>query len=630
MKIRFRFLAVLLLSFFFFSPYTAFQAFATDLPTIGANLAAYQPPTGVQCNVNIPSQYSTIGLGIDAASDGDTVCVGPGTYNEDIFINKSIRLSGSGYNKSKIIGAGQGTTVYSRAANVIIEGFFVQGTGIHGNDSSISISPDLADGIIIRFNWIKSGNSGYALTLDGTNSLIQNSILEGNNSNEIARTGSGNNVGYLNNTFIGTLSGYYALDNESFNSTIAQNVFYMTGNVRVSVVTPWTNIVSENNFNTQNIIQVYNYPYGGTVVAENNWWGDTNPSDNVGQGVEGDIDYTPFALSPFPEYPIPSLNQPPVANAGLDMTGNEGQILTFDGSLSSDPDGTGDIISYEWSFGDGATANGQTVSHTYTDNGNYVATLTVTDSAGASSSDTAQITINNVAPSIGTIIAPSTPVEVNMAITASASFTDLGILDTHTASWDWGDGNITVGTVTKSDGSSSVSDTHTYTSAGVYTITLTVTDDDNGMSTQTFQYVSVYNPTPQGLFTGNRIFSSPAGSYPQNPNLTGQVQFGVTSKYQDTSLIGKVSMNFKVANLEFNSTSLTALVISDGQATLRGTGTVNGSGNYNFLVTGLDGPQDAIRIQIKDQSGTVLYDSQLGAADTATPTASVTGQIIVH
>ena len=47
---------------------------------VGANLNAYQQPTGSDCNINVPSQYSTIQAAINASSNADTVCVGAGTY----------------------------------------------------------------------------------------------------------------------------------------------------------------------------------------------------------------------------------------------------------------------------------------------------------------------------------------------------------------------------------------------------------------------------------------------------------------------------------------------------------------------------------------------------------------------
>jgi len=236
-------------------------------------------------------------------------------------------------------------------------------------------------------------------------------------------------------------------------------------------------------------------------------------------------------------------------------------------------------------------------------------------------------------PSVGTITVSPNPVQVNNAITASANFTD-SATGTHTASWNWGDGS-TSGTVTEPNGSNpgTVSDSHTYTSAGVYTITLTVTNTTDGLTgTQTFQYVSVYNPTSQGLFSAGQKYTSPAGAYAANTSLTGTVKFGLSYKYQGTMPVGdkQFTMNFNTANLLFNATTVSSLVISNGIGTLTGTGTVNGSGTYNFLVTGVN--EADIRIQITDPSNNnnVIYDTQPGAAATATPTTPVTGNVIAH
>ena len=57
------------------------------------------------------------------------------------------------------------------------------------------------------------------------------------------------------------------------------------------------------------------------------------------------------------------------------------ETVVFDGTGSSDPDGT--VDSYEWDFGDGTTGTGETPSHTYGDDGVYTVTLTVTDDDGA-------------------------------------------------------------------------------------------------------------------------------------------------------------------------------------------------------------------------------------------------------
>ncbi len=331
-----------------------------------------------------------------------------------------------------------------------------------------------------------------------------------------------------------------------------------------------------------------------------------------------------------------TVNAPPQINSFSGGTINEGDTYTSNGSFT-------DTDSNSWTatvdYGDGGGAQSLTLSgtnfslsHQYKDEGTYTVTVKVTDNQGATGTGTATVTVNNATPSVGTITVSTNPVQVNTATSATASFTDPGVLDTHTASWNWGDGNTTTGTVTESNGSGSVSDSHTYTAAGVYTVTLTVTDDDGLSATSTFQYVSVYNPTSQGLFTAGQRFSSPAGAYPQNQNLTGTVKFGLSYKYQGTMPVGvrQFTMNFNAANLTFNATSISSLVVANSMATLTGSGTINGSGNYNFLVTGVNG--GGIRIQITDPSNNnnVIYDTQPGAAATATPTTSVNGNVIAH
>ncbi len=328
-------------------------------------------------------------------------------------------------------------------------------------------------------------------------------------------------------------------------------------------------------------------------------------------------------------------NQPPTVNTISNATINEGDTYSANGSFT-------DADSSSWTatvdYGDGAGAQSLTLtgtnfslSHVYKDNGTYTVTVSVTDNQGATGTGTATITVNNVTPTVGTITAPSSPVLVNTAITASASFTDPGVLDTHTASWNWGDGNTTTGTVTETNGSGSVSNNHTYTATGVYTITLTVTDKDSGVGTSTFQYVAVYDSTSS--FAGGRSFDNPSSA---SPNTTGKVSFGISSKYNNSNVLtGSVKMNFKAASIDFASISLSSLATSNGKAYLKGSGTVNGSGSYTFLASGIDGSvvggNDLIRFQIKDSSNNVVYDSQPGAGDTVDPTTSdATGNIRVH
>jgi PKD repeat protein len=66
--------------------------------------------------------------------------------------------------------------------------------------------------------------------------------------------------------------------------------------------------------------------------------------------------------------------------------------VSLSASDSYDPDG-GDISVYLWNFGDGMTATGISVTHTYAANGTYTVTLTVTDDDGANDTASKDVTV---------------------------------------------------------------------------------------------------------------------------------------------------------------------------------------------------------------------------------------------
>jgi len=306
------FLSVFFLFLVFLSILSS-SVFAAKHPkriVVGANLKEYRPPTMRHCDIKVPKQYATIQAGINVAVNGDTVCVGKGIYNEDVLVNKSIRLSGSGALKSIINGQdpnAQGA-VSITANNVTLEGFLINGVGTNFSQTTVAINGSDSGSVsdaIVRYNRVVAGNGEIALrTIRAQNSTMQNNILVGNNSPFVAALAGLDGVGSLNNsfiknTFIGTVNAIdrqdtgITLDAATPNSLVKQNVFNTSGSL-ILVSTNNTSIVNENNFNSNTTLKV-----GGTtpINAENNWWGDLDPSDNVQLGV----DFTPFATSPFLE-----------------------------------------------------------------------------------------------------------------------------------------------------------------------------------------------------------------------------------------------------------------------------------------------------------------------------------------
>jgi hypothetical protein len=70
------------------------------------------------------------------------------------------------------------------------------------------------------------------------------------------------------------------------------------------------------------------------------------------------------------------------------------------------------------------------------------------------------------------------------------------------------------------------------------------------------------------------------------------------------------------------------LSVTGSQAQLKGTGTINNAGSYNFILTVIDGGNggaaDKFRMKIWGTSG-IIYDNQMNAADGANPTQTISG-----
>ena len=146
--------------------------------------------------------------------------------------------------------------------------------------------------------------------------------------------------------------------------------------------------------------------------------------------------------------------------------------VTFDGSGSSDSDGT--IATYAWTFSDGGTATGPKPTYTFPAAGPVSATLVVTDNQSATGSSTQNFTVTAPAgntPPTALISQSTSGLAVN--VNGSGSSDPDGTIASH--AWNFGDGATGTGATAS----------HTYAAAGTYTVTLTVTDNLGATGTKT-------------------------------------------------------------------------------------------------------------------------------------------------
>jgi uncharacterized protein len=306
-------------------------------------------------------------------------------------------------------------------------------------------------------------------------------------------------------------------------------------------------------------------------------------------------------------------NAPPTASAGGPYSADEGQTVALS-AAGSDPDGT--PVTFAWDLNNdgifetpGQTAVFNAVDGTF----DFPVSVQVTDATGLSTVASAVVHVENVAPTLSPITAPLDPAAVNTPIPVSAQFTDPGVLDTHTALWDWGDGATSSATLTETNGSGSVSDTHAYPVPGIYKLTLTLTDKDGASTQAFFEYIIIYDPNG-GFVTGGGWMNSPAGAYTPDPALTGKANFGFVAKYKKGANLpeGSTEFQFKAGGLNFKSTGFEWLVVAGSKAQFKGTGTINGQGEYKFMLTAGDGSPDTFRLKIwQDAAGAeqVIYDN---------------------
>jgi PKD repeat protein len=162
----------------------------------------------------------------------------------------------------------------------------------------------------------------------------------------------------------------------------------------------------------------------------------------------------------------------PTADANGPYNGRVGVAVAFDGTGSSDSDGT--ISEYAWDFDDGTPVimGTPTPSHIYAAAGIYFVVLTVTDDTGDTDVDVTTVTVGfgNLPPiaHAGDLVSATVGSEITFDGTASY---DPDGSPVSSYAWSFGDGDTGTGP----------NPTHSYASAGKYFVVLTVTDKDGAI-----------------------------------------------------------------------------------------------------------------------------------------------------
>ena len=256
---------------------------------VGSNFAHYIPPTGQECNVNVPSvDITTIQEGVDAASADQTVCVAPGTYPETVNLNKGITLASTGGPAETTINGGVNLTSGSSA----IEGFTIIPGSIGTSTDSIFMAGGLSS-VNIASNDLNGttvavvGSRGIETTSGGSypsGIVITNNEIHGFTTGIYTNPHTGDPFSITDNDIHDNTSGIGGVTN----ATVENNEFIDTtaGGEAMGADTTYngpSTTITMNNFLNGSKINTY----GGVtnVSAPNNFFNLGGATQEAGESV---------------------------------------------------------------------------------------------------------------------------------------------------------------------------------------------------------------------------------------------------------------------------------------------------------------------------------------------------------
>lgn len=152
--------------------------------------------------------------------------------------------------------------------------------------------------------------------------------------------------------------------------------------------------------------------------------------------------------------------------------------------------------------------------------------------------------------------------------------------------------------------------------ADVYSVDAKILENGYAAPASDTALVVIYDPSG-GFVTGGGWIESPEGAYMADQTAVGKANFGFVSKYQKGAVVpsGNTEFQFKLGSLNFHSNSYEWLVVNKDskRAQYKGTGTINGSGSYKFMIWASDNGSsgDSFRIKIWNavNEDELIYDN---------------------
>jgi hypothetical protein len=300
-------------------------------------------------------------------------------------------------------------------------------------------------------------------------------------------------------------------------------------------------------------------------------------------------------------------------------------------------------------------------------------------------SEFAVVFVDELGPATSDVVADPSPVAVNTSTTLMATVDDSLTGETVIGSAEYRIDEGDYSPMSAQDGNfDSVvenveADIPEFIDAGVYTLCVRGWDTlENVAGFDECMFLPVYDPNG-GFVTGGGWIYSPPGAYKgvtvqtstnencvdeicddtidndcdelvdnEDPEcLEGKANFGFVSKYKKGATVptGVTEFQFNVADLNFHSNTYEWLVIAGAKAQYKGVGTINGEGEYKFMLSGIDADMNdndnfetdkfKIRIWWEEQIDDVIiehvvYDNALGDDSDDAMTEIGGGSIVIH